>query len=233
MIVSIHQPDYIPYIGYFYKIAQSQKFIFLDDTQYSNDNMHQWNKIKTPQGECRIKIPVEHKFGDNINEVRTRDELKWKEKHLKTIEMNYSKAKYFADVFPKFKELVIANYSNLADMNIAINTWICNEFGFNVEFYRSSDMNIHTAKEERVIDLCLAIGGDTYISGNGARCYQVDEHYTDRGVKLQYTDYQPIEYKQLWKEFVPNMSILDYVFNNGFDFDKIIALIKDLNDGDR
>lgn len=233
MVVAIHQPDYIPWLGYFYKISQSDKFIFLDDTQYSNNNMHQWNKIKTPQGECRLKIPVEHKFGDNINEVRTRDELRWKDKHLKTIEMNYLKAPHFKEIFPKFEKIVLKEYNNLADMNIAINTWICKEFQFNVEFCRSSAMNIHTTKEERVIDLCLAVGGYTYISGNGARSYQVDEHYTDRGVKLQYTDYHPIEYQQLWKEFLPCMSAIDYIFNYGFDWAYVEESVKELNYGNR
>ncbi|MEG1887032.1 MAG: WbqC family protein [Oscillospiraceae bacterium] len=227
MIVSIHQPDYIPYIGYFYKIYQSDKFVFLDDAQYSSDNMHQWNKIKTPQGECRLKIPVEHKFGDKINEVRTRDELKWKEKHLKTIEMNYSKGKFFADIFPEFKDLMMLDYENLADMNIAVNSWFCKQFGFKAKLYRSSDMNINTAREERVIDICKAVDADVYISGNGAKAYQIDEHFTQRGVRLQYTDYHAIEYKQLWKDFLPNMSIVDYVFNHGFDFSEILELIKE------
>ena len=88
MVISIHQPDYIPYLGYFYKMSQSDKFVFLDDAQYSNDNMHNWNKIKTPQGELRLKIPVENHLGDAINKVRTKDELGWREKHLKTIEMS-------------------------------------------------------------------------------------------------------------------------------------------------
>lgn len=226
MIVSIHQPDYIPYIGYFYKVSQSKKFIFLDDAQYSNDNMHQWNRIKTPQGECRLKVPIEHKFGDKINEVRTRDELKWKEKHLKTITMNYSKSKYFHDYFQTFRELILSDYNNLAEMNITINKWICNQFGFNIEFYQTSNMDIHTAKEERVIDLCTALEADVYISGNGARAYQIDEHFSERGVKLQYTDYRPIEYPQLWKEFLPNMSVIDYIFNCGFDWDYVEQAVR-------
>jgi len=66
----------------------------------------------------------------------------------------------------------------------------------------------------------VMLSGDTYISGNGARAYQVEEHFTDRGVKLQYTDYHPFEYPQLWKEFLPNMSIVDYLFNCGFDWEQ-------------
>ncbi len=221
MIVSIHQPDYIPYIGYFYKISRSDKFVFLDDCQFSNDNMHNWNRIKTPQGECKLKIPVEQHLGDNINKVRTRDELKWKKKHLKTIEMNYLRAPYFKEIFPKFEELVNRDYTNIADMNIAVNTWIAKEFGFKAEFSRSSEMPIDTVNEERVIEICKMLGGDEYISGNGARAYQKQEHFDDAGVKLTYTDYKPIVYHQLWGGFIENMSVIDYIFNCGFDWDNV------------
>lgn len=226
MIVSIHQPDYIPYIGYFYKIAQSDIFVFLDDAQFSNDNMHHWNRVKTPQGECRLKIPIGYSFGDNINQVRTRNELKWREKHLKTIKMNYSRAEHFNAVFSQFKEIVMGEYSSLAAMNIAINRFICDGFGLKPKFYRTSEIDINTVKEQRVIDICLAVGGKTYLSGNGARAYQVDEHFSDRGLTLLYTNYRPFEYKQLWSEFIPNMSILDYVFNYGFDWDHIDKVLR-------
>ena len=216
MMCSIHQPDYIPYIGYFYKISKSKIFVFLDDVQFSNDNMHHWNKIKTPQGECRLKIPVDYKFGDNINQVRTKDELGWKEKHIKTIEMNYKKAPYFQDVFPGFASLLLKDYQNLSLMNIALNKYFCKGFGFEIEFILSSKMNIDSFKEDRVIDICCAIGADKYISGHGAKAYQDENNFTKNGLKLVYTDYTPFEYPQLWGEFIPNLSILDYVLNCGF-----------------
>lgn len=229
MIISIHQPDYIPYPGLFYKMWKSEKFVFLDDAQFSSDNMHHWNRIKTPQGECRLKVPVKHKFGDPINQVVTRDELKWKKKHLKTIEMNYKKAKYFADFFPIFQELLLTKYLNLADMNIAINQCIAEKFGICPQFFRTSDMEIRTVREERVIDICVMLGADIYISGNGAKAYQQDKHFADRGVSLQYTDYKPIEYQQCWKSFIPNLSILDYIFNCGFDWDYVLKDIQQKN----
>lgn len=219
MYIAIHQPDYLPYIGYFYKIAQVDTFVFLDDCQFSNDNMHHWNRIKTPQGECRLKIPIACKFGDAINEAQSKDELKWKDKHLKTIEMNYKKAKYFNDFFPAFKELLNAKYNNLADMNVTLNTWICDCFGLKPKFIRTSQMNIKTVREEKVIDICIACNEKIYISGNGAKAYQVEQHFTDRGVQLKYTDYHPFEYPQLWKSFIPNMSIIDYICNCGFDWE--------------
>ncbi len=232
MVVSIHQPDYISYLGYFYKISKSDVFVFLDDCQFSNDNMHHWNRVKTPQGECRLKVPVEQHLGDKISDVRTRDELGWKEKHLKTIEMNYGRAHYFEDFFPEFKELLLCDYKSLADMNIAINSRIAERFGFKAKLLKSSDMDIDTVREERVIDIVKLCGGDTYISGHGAKAYQVDEHFTEKGVKLVYTDYTPIEYRQQWKKvgFLPYMSTLDYIFNCGFDWEYVENAVKELTE---
>ncbi len=230
MVVSIHQPDYISYLGFFYKISRADTFVFLDDCQFSNDNMHHWNRVKTPQGECRLKVPVEQHLGDPINRVRTRDELGWKQKHLKTIEMNYTKAKHFEDFFPDFRELLLREYDSIAEMNIAIDTEICRRFGFGTKILRSSDMPLSTVREERVIDIVKLVGGDTYVSGHGAKAYQVDEHFSDKGIKLVYTDYKPIEYKQLWPKagFLPYMSVLDYIFNCGFDWEYVESAVKAL-----
>ncbi len=235
MIVSIHQPDYIPYLGYFYKMSRSDVFVFLDDAQFSNDNMHHWNRIKTPQGECRLKVPVEQHLGDPICAVRTKEELKWKQKHLKTMQMNYAKSKHFHEIFPEFEAILLREYASLADMNIAINTWLAEKFGFRAKLLKSSELDIRTVREERVIDIVKQLGGDTYISGNGAKAYQVDTHFAARGVTLCYTDYTPIRYPQLWPKtgFLPYMSVMDFVFNCGFDWAYVEKAVEDMQHGDR
>ena len=116
-IISIHQPNYIPWLGYFYKIYLSDIFVFLDDAQFSNEGMHTWHYIKTPQGPLRLKIPVNQKLGDKINEVLTRDELNWKQKHLKSIIINYKKSRYFEEIYNDFSVLLLDSYSNLASLN--------------------------------------------------------------------------------------------------------------------
>lgn len=234
MVVSIHQPDYIPWLGFFYKMSRSDVFVYLDDAQYSNEAAHNFNVIKTANGEFRLKFPVAYKFGDKINEVRPKDELKWKEKHLKTIELNYKKAPFFQQIFPRFQEVLTAEYANVAELNIAVNNFIAQGFGILPEkVLRSSEMGIDTVREERVIDITVACGGDEYLSGNGARVYQTESHFTDRGVKLTYLDYKPISYCQCWKEFLPCMSALDYIFNCGWDWDYVKNAVKELNNGDR
>lgn len=230
MVVSIHQPDYIPWLGLYYKMAHSDAFVYLDDAQYSNEAAHNFNLIKTPQGELKLKVPVEYKFGDVINTVRTRDELKWKEKQLKTIKLNYAKAPFFNDFYPMLEGVILREHQNISEMNMAINEVICKGFKIEPKIYKSSDMNITTVREERVINICVALGGDEYLSGNGARVYQTEEHFLDRGVKLTYLDYKPIEYKQIWKNgFLPCMSAIDYIFNCGFDWDYVEQQVKELN----
>ena len=90
-------------------------------------------------------------------------------------------------------------------------------------------MPIKSVREERVIDITVAVGGDEYLSGNGARAYQEEEHFIERNVKLTYLDYKPIVYKQLWKDFIPCMSAIDYIFNCGFDWQYVEEQVKVLN----
>ncbi|MDF2540692.1 MAG: hypothetical protein K0S47_410 [Herbinix sp.] len=221
MILAIHQPDYIPYPGYFYKIAHSDCFVFLDDAQFSNEGFSHWNRIKSPGGELRLKIPVKQTLGDKINEVLTKDTLGWKEKHISLLRQNYSKARFFDEILTDYKQLLHPEYQTIADLNIAIIMKISEKLGIATRFERSSTLELKAKKEERVIDLCTQFGAQVYLSGNGAKVYQKEEHFTSRGVALQYSKYQPITYEQLWGEFIPNLSILDYLFHYGYDWDSI------------
>ena len=127
------------------------------------------------------------------------------------------------------KEVYLNDYSNVADLNIALNTFISNQFGIKPKIFRSSELLSHAKREERVIDLSLEVGATTYISGNGARVYQDESHFNERGLKLEYMDYSPIEYPQLWGDFIENMSVLDYIFNCGFNFEYVVDKVDAIN----
>lgn len=226
MVIAIHQPDYIPYLGYFYKMSKGDYFVFLDDVQFSNNNMHHWNKIGSPLGELRLKIPVDYHFKDLINQVHTKDELGWKEKHLKLIKEQYRDTPYYGMFYPVLEELFAVTYDNLAHMNIRINQFIGKEFGFSCEFVKASDYAIVTKREERVIDLCHRLNGTIYLSGNGAKAYQQESDFNQAHLKLQYTDYIPKEYPQKWSTFQSNLSVIDYIFHCGFDWERMEYLIK-------
>ena len=204
---------------------QCDKFVFLDDAQYSNGYVFDWNKVKAPSGECRIKVPTEKKFGDALNTIRPRYELGWQKKHLKTIEMCYHKAPFFDDFYPVIREIILDKYQSLAELNITVMSVIAEKFGIQPDFYFSSDMGITTLKEQRVIDICQRVGADCYISGHGAENYQDPTHFLNEGIKLAYTDYTAVVYRQQWGGFLPNMSAIDYIFNEGYDFTKVIRSV--------
>lgn len=216
MRAAIHQPDYFPYLGYFFKIYESDLFLFLDDVPYSNNGFTNWNRIKGPQGELRLKIPVIQTLGDPINRVRTRDELKWKEKHLKTIYLNYKKAEYFEEVYPDLEGLILEKYETISQMNMEIIRFLLKKFHFTQTLETSSSFGITSKKEQRVMDLCKRAGADVYISGNGARAYQSEEHFQKNGIELKYTQYRPYVYPQLWGDFIENLSVIDYLFHCGY-----------------
>ena len=221
-VISIHQPNYIPWLGYFYKIDQSDVFVFLDDAQYSNEGIQNYHYIKTPQGSYRLKIPIKSKFGENINKIKTKDELGWKKKHLKTIELNYKKAKHFEEVYSDYSSLLLNDYKDLSDLDISIIKHICNKFGMSTDFINSSQMELNTTREEKVLDICSSLNSNIYYSGTGAKAYQNEENFHKRGIELRYSEFKPFEYPQLWGDFQPNVSVIDYLMNCGYNWNQVL-----------
>ena len=221
-IVSIHQPNYIPWIGYFYKIYKSDTFIFHDDVQFSKKGMHNYHYIKTDNGSFRLKIPVIHSHGDKICTILTRDELDWKKAHLKKLKENYNKAQYFVEIYNDFQQLLLQEYSTLVDINIEIIKFICRKLEIQSQFVISSKLHLDSSKEQKIIDLVKITNGNTYYSGTGAKGYQKDETFINNEIELRYSDYQPFEYPQLNGEFESNVTIIDYLMNCGYDWGRVL-----------
>lgn len=219
--VSIHQPNYIPWLGYFYKIFQTDYFVFLDDVQFSNEGMHNYHYIKTKNGPQRIKIPVLQTLGDKINEVRVRNELTWKEKHLNLLRENYGNSDHFDEVFSDFSALIHEDHEYLSCLNVKIIKFLSNKLGLKTVFVKSSDLNISTVKEKKIIDICTALECGIYVSGTGARAYQNEEHFEENGIHLKYSEYKPFKYKQQFGDFQSNVTILDFLMNCGYNWELV------------
>ena len=222
MIIAIHQPNYIPWLGYFYKIFQSDIFVFHDDVQFSKKGMHNFHYIKTKDEHFRLKIPVEQKHGDLINQVRTKDELNWKKEHLHRLEDSYRKASHFKQIYADYESIINREYDNLAEINEQIIRFVCSKFGFNTHFVKASALNLSTVKEEKVLDILNALHGTVYYSGTGAAAYQEESNFRNRGIELRYSTYKPLIYNQFWGQFEPNVCILDYLMHYGYDWNKVI-----------
>jgi hypothetical protein len=222
MVVSIHQPNYIPWIGYFYKIHKSDIFVFLDDVQYTRRGFTNRNRIKTHQGVSWLTIPVENKgnYESDINEMKIRNDLNWKENHLKNIEMNYKKSACFNDFYSVFKDCLNKNHENLSDFNIDMIKVICKLLNIKTEFVLSSELNIQETSTERLISICKVLGANKYLSGSGGSKYQDEKIFEDNSLQLVYSDFYEKQYKQLWGDFTGSLSVIDYIFNCGYNIEK-------------
>lgn len=214
MRVGIHQPNYIPWGGYFYKILKSDVFIFLDDVQYTKNSLINRNQIKTSGGVSWLTVPVNASITDAIREVRFAGGH-WKDKHIKTLEMNYKKAACYAQYADGLFEIIKAEPDNLARMNMSLIRHIAKVLGATCEFVLSSEHPSQQQSDDRLIELLNLVGGDAYLSGKGGASYQSEEKFAASGIRLEYTSYTQQEYPQRWGVFESNMSIVDILFNCG------------------
>jgi hypothetical protein len=220
MKVAIHQPNYIPWLGYFYKIYKSDVFVFLDDVQFTKNSFQNRNRIKTSQGFTWLTEPVltKGRFGQLTNQVRFNNDIPWKKKHIKTLEQEYRSAKYFDEYFPKLQNVYFKEESKeytLVEFNIKLIKFICEELGLNRRCEISSELKVVGKSTERLVNICRHLGGDAYLSGSGGNNYQDEAAFKDAEIELVYSDFCCPIYHQLWGEFVPNLSIFDYLFNCG------------------
>lgn len=223
IIIATHQPNYIPWLGYFYKVYQSDTFVFLDDVQFIKKGMQNYHYVKTPQGSLRLKFPVSNASrGALINEVVSKDELGWKKAHLKTLKFNYSKAPYFNEVIDDFTNLLENKYSNIAEMNSIIIEFISKKLGINTTFINSSKYCLTSSGESRILDICEKLKASVYYSGTGAKNYQEESNFKKNGIALKYSKFKPVIYKQLCGEFQPNVSIIDYLMHCGYDWERVL-----------
>src|SRR5258707_3163464 len=194
-IVAIHQPNYIPWLGYFFKIAHADKFVFLDNVVYPDTSFVNRNSIKTPSGPAWLTIPVirRGRRGQLIGEVEADNTHRWAERHLTTLRCNYSRAPYFKETLallePHYR-VIAGNRRSLAEFNIGVICSIATYLGFSAQFIRASELSVSGHKTDLILDICRAIGARTYLAGTGwAKSYQEDEKLEEAGITPVYSPF--------------------------------------------
>ena len=213
--IAIHQPMYLPYPGIFNKMKNADIFVFLDDAQYSDGYYYNRNYIKTPKGSLLLTVPIIKSSGQKLNEVKIATNIKWQQKHLKSLYANYSKADYFSRYIGFFEEIYSMHWKRLHDINMETMLYIKEVLDLNVPFYFSSELKCESTGTRRIIDICKTLNADVYLSGIGGKDYLDQKLFESSNIKLEYQEYVPKEYKQLWGDFIPNLSTIDLIFNLG------------------
>jgi hypothetical protein len=217
MILSMHQPNFLPWIGYFHKMAHSDVFVLLDVAQIPRGRSYATRtKIKTPQGAKWLTLPVKRRGLVAYNEQPLQPIDRWLPTMLETLRHNYTKAKYwdYGNFTDTFKE--VADYSwTLAQLNTGLIAWAMGVLEIETEIKFQSDLPARPNKTVAPVYFCKSFDCDTYLSGNGARDYNSLVVFETFNVEITYQEFQCPTYSQLWQTFKPNLSILDLLFNLG------------------
>jgi hypothetical protein len=218
MIVAAHQPQYLPWLGYFDKIARADVFVLIDDVQFKKNEWQNRNRIKTSQGWQWLTVPVRYKYPQLILEVEINNDVKWRRKHRQALVTNYAKARYHQFLEDFLHEVYSFPWTFISELNISLVKTLTKLLGIETSIFVSSELGqFPQDRDERLIAITQYFGADTYLGGNGGRQYMNLEKYQRNGIKVMFQDYKHPVYKQLFGEFEPYMSIIDLILNHGYD----------------
>jgi hypothetical protein len=216
--LSINQPAYLPWLGYFHRIAISDAHIVLDHVQLEKNSFTNRNKVRTPEGWCWLTVPVQTagRFGAlPIKQVEIANQKPWAPKHWQTLRLNYSKAPFFDEHAGFFESIYARRWEKLAELAHEITAYLLNAFGIGTKLYFSSEMSASGKKDELVLNLCRELGATMYISGMLGRNYLREELFVQHGIAVRYDDYRHPVYPQVYPGFEPYMAAIDLLFNCG------------------
>jgi hypothetical protein len=222
-VVSIHQPNFFPWLGYFDKIIKSDIFIFLDDVQFPKTGGTWSNRVMVlNQGVSQwLTVPIERNYTGtkNVNEIFFSSKENWRDRIVKSIRGAYRKAPFFSEVINDIEILINNPVDNLSDYNKNTILEICKLLKIDLSKIKSSsDYPTSSFATERLIELTLGMEGNVYMCGGGASGYQEDEMFLNAGVILQYQNFASKEYKQINTDtFVNGLTIIDALMNCGYD----------------
>lgn len=214
--VAILQSNYVPWKGYFDLIASVDEFIIYDDVQYTKNDWRNRNQIKTPTGRQWLTIPVRQGLDQTIREVEIANP-RWPDKHLKTLQANYSRAPYFEEV-SEFLAPIYAQGSSgsLSAINVLFIKSICEFLQICTQISDVREFDVSGDRNERLVALCQATNADCYVSGPSAQGYLNTKLFAAQNLRVEWFDYSNYAaYTQLWGPFVHHVSVLDLLYNCG------------------
>ncbi len=216
MIVAVHQPQYLPWLGYFDKILRADIFVLLDNVQFKKNEWQNRNRIKTAQGWQWLTVPVRYKFPQRINEVTINNTVKWQHKQRQAILSNYKKAPCYHYLDTVFDDIFSCVWQSMAQLNIRLVTNLTKVLGIDTPLFVASELfDFPNDPDERLIAITKHFNADTYLAGSGGRQYMDLTKFRERGIDVLFQDYKHPVYGQRFEGFVPNMSVIDLILNQG------------------
>ena len=223
MIVSIMQPAYLPWLGYFHRIASSDIHIILDDVLIDRNSKTKFanrNRVRTKDGWSWLTVPLKTRGRSSemlLNKVEIADDTRWTTKHWDTIRCSYAKAPFFSAHRDFFAETYSSRWILLPDLVRSTTNYLLGALGVATKILYSSEMRVEGSKGDLILNLCRATGATTYISGPFGRDYLRHGDFDANGIEILYHEYNHPTYAQVYPGFEPFMSVVDLLFNSGPD----------------
>ncbi len=219
MKIAISQPTYLPWCGFFDLVDQVDRFVLLDDAQFVKQSWHQRNRIKSSSGLLWLTVPVifRGRLGQPLCDVMIREPQFW-EKHVRALEVNYGRARYFDRYYLTLKKILQDQSlsGRLLDLNIELIRWLAQELDVTTPMVRASALCVEGKKSVRLVSFCKLLGADDYVSPRSASYLLEDVKLFDEGgVKVWFQNYTHPTYEQRFPPFLPFASVLDLLFNHG------------------
>jgi hypothetical protein len=211
------QPGYLPWLGYFDLLKKADVFVHYDDVQFDKHGWRNRNRVKGPKGAVWLTVPVLHggRGAQSILEVEIDNRQSWRRKQLSTLEQLYARAPFSKAYLPRLREILERPWSRLVDLDFAVIEWLAETLGIATPRYRSSELGIGGRRNERLINLSRHFAASRYISGDAARAYLDVAAFAAAGVEVVWHNYAHPTYLQQHGEFLPYLSVIDLLLNEG------------------
>lgn len=221
-VVAAHQPTFLPWLGWWDKLARADVLVLLDDVQYPKTGSGTWiNRVKmVVGGEPRwVTAPVDRSFHGTrlVREMLIDDSKPWRENGVATIRGSYARAPFADEVLPAVEDALGFVTDRIAELNERAVRRFAESLGLDTsKLVRQSELGISGASNELLVELCRAVDGDTYLSGDGAGGYLSEQVFADAGLELRYQEFSPPVYPQQLPEHVAGLSVVDALMNCGW-----------------
>ncbi len=228
MIVAGHQPNYLPYCGFFHKLALCDVFAIVDTPQFVKRGPFGWqhrNKIRTKDGWMWLTVPVltKGKYHQRICDTEINNNIDWRRKHWRSICLNYKSAPYFAGHSDFFEALYRKNWTSLADLNTEIILYMAKALKISTKIVKCSELDIDGRGSDLLINICRKLGAAEYLSGIHGRDYIDMDAINRSGIKVVFQDFKHPVYGQGYGDFIPNLSAIDLLFRRGDEAAELIS----------
>ena len=218
MKATIHQPNYLPNAGFFHKILQCDCYVVYDTAQFVRSRFDNRNFVKTNDAKVFLTVPIHRESHfQPIVQAKVNNATPWRKKHWRTIEGAYRKAPHFDALAPALERIYATEPETLPDMSLPIIRMLLEHFGWQGRMVRTSELPVDRSlrSTHAILDILQKVGATSYLAGASSRHYLDEPRFAEFGIALEYHHFRPPGYHQLGATFIPNLSALDLVCNEG------------------